>query len=116
MSTRTITGGAGRLTGERTKMVALDAHTPNPGSLSKFRILKGNGDDVEQCVVVRWPDARTGPTARSRAKASVNPGFSLANVLQVVLVIALVGAAYVPLGDYMARVCTPGQVISASRR
>ena len=34
----------------------------------------------------------------------MSPGFASANWLQALLVIALVGAAYVPLGDYMARV------------
>jgi K+-transporting ATPase ATPase A chain len=34
----------------------------------------------------------------------VSTGFGSANLLQALLVIAVVGAAYVPLGDYMARV------------
>jgi potassium-transporting ATPase potassium-binding subunit len=34
----------------------------------------------------------------------VSPGFGLAKWLQALLVMAVVGAAYVPLGDYMARV------------
>ena len=34
----------------------------------------------------------------------MSTGFGSASLLQALLVIALVGAAYVPLGDYMARV------------